>query len=138
MQHGGTTTTLDYDAHQKFGVKGMVEFKVCIIFFSGRVESDEGSPNSVYCWVMVDSLDITVVGIAHNMRSHILIIVMFVIMLDTGNGDVQYLTLFLDGRIYLMEVPHAFNGADYAEYFEWADGNPNNEDRRGYPVHYCS
>ncbi len=25
-------------------------------------------------------------------------------------------------------------GADYAEYFEWADGNPNNEDRRGYSV----
>ena len=25
-------------------------------------------------------------------------------------------------------------GADYAEYFEWADNNPNNEDRRGYFV----
>ena len=25
-------------------------------------------------------------------------------------------------------------GADYAEYAEWADGNPNNEDRRGYFV----
>ena len=25
-------------------------------------------------------------------------------------------------------------GADYAEYFEWADGNANNEDRRGYTV----
>lgn len=25
-------------------------------------------------------------------------------------------------------------GADYAEYLEWADGNPNNEDRRGYFV----
>jgi hypothetical protein len=25
-------------------------------------------------------------------------------------------------------------GADYAEYFEWADGNINNEDRRGYSV----
>jgi hypothetical protein len=25
-------------------------------------------------------------------------------------------------------------GADYAEYFEWVDGNPNNEDRRGYSV----
>jgi hypothetical protein len=25
-------------------------------------------------------------------------------------------------------------GADYAEYFEWADGNPGNEDRRGYSV----
>lgn len=25
-------------------------------------------------------------------------------------------------------------GADYAEYFEWEDGNPNNEDRRGMSV----
>lgn len=25
-------------------------------------------------------------------------------------------------------------GADYAEYFEWSDGNPNNEDRRGIAV----
>lgn len=25
-------------------------------------------------------------------------------------------------------------GADYAEYFEWEDGNPSNEDRRGYFV----
>lgn len=25
-------------------------------------------------------------------------------------------------------------GADYAEYFEWLDGNSNNEDRRGYSV----
>lgn len=25
-------------------------------------------------------------------------------------------------------------GADYAEYFEWKDGNPNNEDRVGYIV----
>ncbi len=24
------------------------------------------------------------------------------------------------------------NGADYAEYFEWEDGNPNNEDRVGH------
>lgn len=35
-----------------------------------------------------------------------------------------------DGNVYGMS---AFNstGADYAEYFEWADGNPDNEDRRG-------
>lgn len=26
------------------------------------------------------------------------------------------------------------NGADYAEFFEWSDGNPNNEDRVGYLV----
>ena len=38
-----------------------------------------------------------------------------------------------DGKTYGMS---AFNssGADYAEYFEWADGNPNNEDRTGYFV----
>lgn len=28
----------------------------------------------------------------------------------------------------------AGSGADYAEYFEWLDGNPDNEDRRGYFV----
>ena len=26
------------------------------------------------------------------------------------------------------------SSADYAEYFEWEDGNPDDEDRRGYPV----
>lgn len=26
------------------------------------------------------------------------------------------------------------SGADYAEFFEWADGNPENEDRRGFSV----
>ena len=25
-------------------------------------------------------------------------------------------------------------GADYAEYFEWKDGNSSDEDRRGYSV----
>ena len=29
---------------------------------------------------------------------------------------------------------YSTGGADYAEYFEWSDGNPNNEDRRGYFV----
>jgi hypothetical protein len=28
-------------------------------------------------------------------------------------------------------------GADYAEYYEWADGNPNNEDRRGLFVTFA-
>lgn len=29
---------------------------------------------------------------------------------------------------------YASNGADYAEFFEWQDGNPNSEDRRGRVV----
>lgn len=40
----------------------------------------------------------------------------------TGNGNV-----YADGNF------NAF-GADYAEYFEWEDGNLNNEDRRGLTV----
>lgn len=39
-----------------------------------------------------------------------------------GNGDVSY-----DG---VVSTP----AADYAEYFEWQDGNPNDEDRTGMTV----
>lgn len=39
----------------------------------------------------------------------------------------------IDGTIYSMG-PHNTSGTDYAEYFEWKDGNPNNEDRIGHFV----
>ena len=32
---------------------------------------------------------------------------------------------------YMYAAAYMTNGADYAEYFEWADGNPDGEDRRG-------
>ncbi len=32
---------------------------------------------------------------------------------------------------YMYAAAYMTNGADYAEYFEWADGNPEDEDRRG-------
>lgn len=35
---------------------------------------------------------------------------------------------------YVFATAYNTNGADYAEYFEWADGNPDNEDRRGMLV----
>lgn len=40
------------------------------------------------------------------------------------------LTVYADGK---CKGSSAFvsSGADFAEYFEWTDGNPNNEDRRG-------
>lgn len=34
------------------------------------------------------------------------------------------------GKAYGL-ASYSSSGADYAEYFEWKDGNPNNEDRRG-------
>jgi len=45
----------------------------------------------------------------------------FTFDLDVGGNA------FFDGSL-------AQNNYDYAEYFEWEDGNPNNEDRRGYSV----
>lgn len=35
------------------------------------------------------------------------------------------------GKVYSQQALTSGTGADYAEYFEWADGNPNEEDRRG-------
>lgn len=40
-----------------------------------------------------------------------------------------------DGATYAKGSYHA-TGADYAEFSEWADGNQNGEDRRGYFVTY--
>jgi hypothetical protein len=38
---------------------------------------------------------------------------------------------------YLYAKSHATSSADYAEYYEWEDGNPNNEDRRGHFVTFA-
>lgn len=35
------------------------------------------------------------------------------------------------GKLYSQSALTTGSGADYAEYFEWVDGNVNNEDRRG-------
>jgi hypothetical protein len=50
--------------------------------------------------------------------------------ISCANGNVG--TVFRvrgDGVVYANV--YLTSGADYAEYFEWADGNPANEDRRG-------
>lgn len=46
-------------------------------------------------------------------------------------GNAAYLTNA--GNLYLAGAVNQY-GADYAEYFEWLDGNVNKEDRRGYFV----
>ena len=57
------------------------------------------------------------------------------IVIGNGNDDNNRSNAFYvmyDGTTY-AKVYHT-TGADYAEYFEWADGNPDNEDRRGMLV----
>lgn len=63
----------------------------------------------------------------------------------TANADFEFLTarsaggadkefvLRGDGAAF-AEITWNAGGADYAEYFEWADGNPGHEDRRGLSV----
>ena len=56
----------------------------------------------------------------------------FMRVISGGTADVEYI-LRGDGNAF---ADGAWNGggADYAEYFEWKDGNSSDEDRRGYPV----
>ena len=69
----------------------------------------------------------------------------------SGCGDYQYIVgngyikdgkiirsnsfiRYWDGDGHQVGAMGSTTGADYAEYFEWEDGNPNNEDRIGYVV----
>ena len=51
---------------------------------------------------------------------------------SSGGGDVEHY-MRGDGQSY-ADGSWNGGGADYAEYFEWEDGNLNNEDRRGLSV----
>lgn len=67
-------------------------------------------------------------GSAQSSLNHVIVV---------GNGSSGNLEnsfyVKLDGSVYAANGYHAI-GADYAEYFEWADGNPDGEDRRGLLV----
>ncbi|WP_417841612.1 peptidase G2 autoproteolytic cleavage domain-containing protein [Terasakiella sp.] len=52
--------------------------------------------------------------------------------MSSENGDLEF-TLRGDGNAWADGSWNA-GGADFAEYFEWADRNPTNEDRRGWSV----
>jgi hypothetical protein len=56
----------------------------------------------------------------------------FLYAYSSGGGDLEF-NIRGDGNAF-CDGSWSGGGADYAEYFEWADGNPNNEDRRGYSV----
>lgn len=53
------------------------------------------------------------------------------LVIGNGSGNAFYITS--NGDCYAAGGYNSM-GADYAEYFEWADGNPDNEDRRGMLV----
>lgn len=57
---------------------------------------------------------------------------LFIALSGGGSGDTEF-RLYGDGNGY-CDGAWSGGGADYAEYFEWSDGNQNNEDRRGISV----
>jgi len=135
-----TTAALDDDQHQKFGVKGSGRLQGMRSFYCGRVESDEATPNSVYSsvangyYVYDRSAEGNVRMIAYGTptTSH------YSFYAETGTStaddDIQFKVRSTDGRIYSDYGASVTSGADYAESFEWHDGNPDNEDRVGYSV----
>ena len=52
-------------------------------------------------------------------------------------GGAKRFTFDLDNGNAYFDGSSSAPGYDYAEYFEWEDGNPDNEDRRGYSVVLC-
>ena len=57
----------------------------------------------------------------------------FVIGNGTSSAKSNAFRVTGEGATYAKNAYNA-TGADYAEFAEWADGNPDNEDRRGYFV----
>lgn len=55
---------------------------------------------------------------------------LFIIGNGTSEADSNAFRVTADGQCYGLKAFSA-QGADFAEYFEWADGNLDNEDRRG-------
>ena len=133
VNSGSDTTTVDYDQHQKFGVKGNGMTQCGSSVYAGRVESDESTPNSVYggssgttviCYPGSSSYYTRITARTTDNTDE-------VIKADTGGGVV--FKVESSGKVE-ADGSYASPASDYAEYFEWLDGNTSNEDRRGITV----
>tara|TARA_B100000927_G_scaffold269110_1_gene244347 strand:- start:56 stop:1054 length:999 start_codon:yes stop_codon:yes gene_type:complete len=138
---GDDTVGNDYDQHQKFGVKanGMLHSRSQI--WAGRIESDEGSPNSVYTTsntnlVRAYATNTNAQSYMSGVATPATNIYMFYSEYGTSNSDdnVVFRVRSTDGRVQTDAGSVQTGGADYAEFFEWEDGNPSNEDRVGISV----
>ena len=136
VDSGSDTTSANYTGHMRFGVKADGAVQGNNRFFSGRTESDAGSPVSLYGTGRGGIYGYESNGTA---VSYLLAEAggsgsTFFAFARTSNNDTQWKHRTSDGRMYVDATATTFNGADYAEYFEWSDGNSNNEDRAGYTV----
>ena len=98
-----------------------------------------GAHSSTSCSLVVGSghvcdLDHGIVfGIGANTTSITAPAGWYAMVLGGGGTDNNVFAMTNHGDLYAAGGYNSL-GADYAEYFEWADGNPDNEDRRGMLV----
>lgn len=107
---GGNGTVANGNASRAIGVKTMSNGCAQLAIGVSNVES--GTPGDLGGW-----RDAFIIGNGAADGSH------------RANG----FRVTFEGTTY-GNGPFNTWGADYAEYFEWSDGNKNNEDRRGYFV----
>ena len=123
---------VDYDQDQtvSFSGSGRGNFKSNV--WSGRVESDEGSPNSVYAQAergfaafADDGTDQTTC-MARNVAdgTHV--------YMSEVNNEANF-SVSAEGEVKADETD-SLADADYAECFEWTDGNTSSQERRGMTV----
>ena len=132
-QSGSDTDTVDHDQDQKFSVKmnGMVEGMG--FFLAGRVKSDERTQTNVVFGSSEVYLQATYnTNMFSRLRTRATDNTDDVLLIDTGGGVVIKFESQGNGRF--DGGADVGNASDYAEYFEWADGNTSSADRRGITV----
>lgn len=90
---------------------------------SHYIVGPSGSINAFVCGQYADTRTLNIPSGAGDLR--------FLVGGAPATGNVFYITH--KGEVYAKGSYNTI-GADYAEYFEWADGNPLNEDRTGLLV----
>jgi hypothetical protein len=133
VDSNSATTAVDYDQHQTLKMNGSGRIWAKYPVYSGRVESDEGSPNSVYVGNTSNGFySYYGSGYSTYIRSRNTDNTDAIFYADTGGGVV--IKFQSDGNGRFDGGADIGAASDYAEFFEWNDANPSNEDRRGLSV----
>ena len=143
LNGGSMDTSNSASSHLRFTMKlnGMIQSRSTI--FAGRVENDSGSPVSAYASATsINAYGDSSGGVTYLRGDNNPTTSNYAYYVDNDNAGgsssnaytgVKFKVRAYDGRIY-QDYGSTFSNADYAEYFEWYDGNPNDEYRGGHSV----
>ena len=139
--NGGNSTTAantsnSTSSNKRWCVKQNGMHQTAAVQYNGRVEGDAGSPvskyysgrNGYYGYESSSTALLYMLPEAGGSSST------YFLFGRTSNNDTQFKNRTSDGRFYVDASGYTSGGADYAEHFEWVDGNPNQEDRVGISV----